>query len=259
MSGIQSIKDSHAFTSFFFLNRFSRALGGRAVLPCAFSLLPEMIQSEAWQQRRAAVMAIALLGDGSKKQIREQLSNLLQAILPLLDDPHPRVRFTVIHCLGQMAADLGIPPEPTVAEMQKIQQNIENGEHEPDPEDALSWNPMVQFNFQHQHHTVVLPALISVIKSDNPSCQIERLAAHAAHAIINFCHPEQCSSRILEPHMDELLSVLFGLLNSGTYRIQEQAITAVACSAQVSILSYKNCLESTLLEGIKMKLIKDKQ
>jgi hypothetical protein len=36
------------------------------------------------------------------------LNQVIQMVLPLASDPHPRVRYAVCHCFGQLATDFEV-------------------------------------------------------------------------------------------------------------------------------------------------------
>jgi len=101
------------------IDRMARSLGGalvvrarRAVLcsrsrddpgcfrltwqmPVLSSLMMTMLNSDAWQKRRAALVALALVGEGCAEQVWAALPSLLPLILGKLQDPHPRVQYAV--------------------------------------------------------------------------------------------------------------------------------------------------------------------
>ncbi|KAI9303801.1 armadillo-type protein [Cunninghamella echinulata] len=79
------------------MDRLARTLGGKFVVPIAFQYIPQMIQSTEWQQRRAALMAISSIGEGSVKIMKPELG--------CFKDVHPRVRYAACNAVGQMSTD----------------------------------------------------------------------------------------------------------------------------------------------------------
>ena len=73
-------------------------LGGRVVLPHAFALLPALFADADWRRRRAAVLAVALLGEGCKAHaaMQQALPKLVEAVVEAAQDAHPRVRVTAL-------------------------------------------------------------------------------------------------------------------------------------------------------------------
>ncbi|KAE8684056.1 ARM repeat superfamily protein isoform 2 [Hibiscus syriacus] len=81
---------------------------------------------------------------------------------------------------------------------------------------------------QTQYHHRVLPALAGVMDDfQNP-----RVQAHAASAVLNFS--ENCTSDILTPYLDGIVSKLLVLLQNGKQMVQEGALTALASVADSS-------------------------
>ena len=50
-------------------------------------------------------MAISAVGEGCHKQMLNMLPNLVDSILPFLNDQHPRVRYAACNALGQLSTD----------------------------------------------------------------------------------------------------------------------------------------------------------
>jgi hypothetical protein len=80
--------------------------------------------------------------------MKKHLAELVASILPLLQDPNPRVRWAATNCIGQLSTDLG---------------------------------PALQTSF----HSQILPALTATMDASRESNL--RVRAHAAAATINFC------------------------------------------------------------------------
>lgn len=79
-------------------------------------------------------------------------------------------------------------------------------------------------NMQARLHSSLLPALVAMLSDSS-----QRVQAHAAAALINFC--EHMAAEDLAPYIPNLLSALFGRLRDGARQVQEQVITAVAIVA----------------------------
>ena len=90
------------------LDRIAIALGGKAVLPVAEAIIPVFLNNEnSWVHRHAALLAISQIGEGCQKQIEQKLGEVIQLALARFFDPHPRVRWAAINCIGQMCTDFG--------------------------------------------------------------------------------------------------------------------------------------------------------
>jgi HEAT-like repeat len=93
------------------LDRLSIALGGAIVLKNAEPVIGQYIADSDWRRRRAALLALALLGEGCGDILYKQLPTIIPAILSTANDPHARVRYQLFHCIGQMCADFSEPPD----------------------------------------------------------------------------------------------------------------------------------------------------
>lgn len=87
------------------LDRLANKLGGPVILPPIFNWLPSMMQSIAWKDRHAALMAISAISEGCREQMIGELNQVLELVVPALKDPHPRVRWAGCNALGQMSTD----------------------------------------------------------------------------------------------------------------------------------------------------------
>ncbi|KAF8521902.1 ARM repeat-containing protein [Hysterangium stoloniferum] len=88
------------------LDRLACALGGKVLLPHAFQYIPGMLKSHEWRIRHAGLMAVAVVGEGTHKVMANELSEVVGLVLPMFNDPHPRVRWAASQCLGQLCTDL---------------------------------------------------------------------------------------------------------------------------------------------------------
>lgn len=89
------------------LDRLAIALGGKAVLPVAEAIIPSYLENTNWVYRHAALLAISQIGEGCQKQIEAKLGDVIELALARFGDPHPRVRWAAINCIGQMCTDFG--------------------------------------------------------------------------------------------------------------------------------------------------------
>ncbi|KAL1918162.1 uncharacterized protein VTP21DRAFT_3428 [Calcarisporiella thermophila] len=117
------------------MDRLARSLGGKSVLPVTFQYIPQMLGSQQWQQRHAALMAISAIGEGCVKIMEAELGKVIELVLPYLRDPHARVRWAACNAIGQMSTDFA----PT---MQKLYHSQVLSGLVPVMDDAI--NPRVQ-------------------------------------------------------------------------------------------------------------------
>jgi len=176
------------------LERVSTSLGAKVSLPAAMQFIPSLTSSADFRQRRAAASFLGRLTDGVSKGLKAHVSNVLTILVPLMKDQSQRVRYQAMQCIGRMA-------------------DVYGG------------------SFQQDYHGVLLPILAENIASDSLCA---RLRGHACSALISFCHPEKCEREVLQPYLNVLLQALCTALQNTPTSVQEVALTAVACIAQVS-------------------------
>lgn len=87
------------------MDRLANKLGGLVLLQPIFEWLPRMMNSPAWRDRHAALMAISAISEGCREQMVGELKQVLQLVIPALQDAHPRVRWAGCNALGQMSTD----------------------------------------------------------------------------------------------------------------------------------------------------------
>ncbi|KAI4142540.1 MAG: hypothetical protein L6R39_004901 [Caloplaca ligustica] len=87
------------------MDRLANKLGGAAVLPPTFNWLPQMMISNSWRDRHAALMAISAISEGCRELMENELDKVLDLVVPALRHPHPRVRWAGCNALGQMSTD----------------------------------------------------------------------------------------------------------------------------------------------------------
>ncbi|VDN60043.1 unnamed protein product [Dracunculus medinensis] len=93
------------------LDRISCSLGGKAVLQPFLGIISRLIHdADNWKNRHAAIMGLSTVGEGCKRQMEPMIVDIVDNILPFINDPHPRVRYAVCNALGQMSSDF----EPTL-------------------------------------------------------------------------------------------------------------------------------------------------
>ena len=87
------------------MDRISRALLGKVVLPLAFAVIPSYLGSTEWQKRHAGLRCISAIGEGCVKHMAGELDKVVSLVLPHLQDEHPRVRHAACNAIGQMCTD----------------------------------------------------------------------------------------------------------------------------------------------------------
>lgn len=87
------------------LDRISLKLGGKYLAAPLFQYLQEMITSSQWRERFGALMALSSAAEGCRDVLIGEIPKILDMVLPLINDPHPRVQYGCCNVLGQISTD----------------------------------------------------------------------------------------------------------------------------------------------------------
>ncbi|KAH8867942.1 Importin-5 [Schistosoma japonicum] len=191
-------ESSNALTAELALDRLSCAVGGQHILNEIRRSVPNMLQHADWKRRYAGLMAISACSEGSSKQMETMLGSILDAVLPRLSDPHPRVRYAACNAVGQMATDFG-------PKLQKI------------------------------HHSIVLPALVQTLNDAVPRVQANAGAALVnfcekvpQHILVNYLND-------LVSKLEQIMNSKFQeMVEHGRKLVLMQIVTTVASVADAA-------------------------
>ncbi|TKR81889.1 hypothetical protein L596_015689 [Steinernema carpocapsae] len=76
------------------LDRVACALGGKVCLNHFIDLVqPMLANKDQWKVRHAAIMGFSTVGEGLKRQMEPMIKQVIEEILPYVEDPHPRVKY----------------------------------------------------------------------------------------------------------------------------------------------------------------------
>ncbi|CAH8670565.1 unnamed protein product [Schistosoma margrebowiei] len=189
---------SNALTAELALDRLSCAVGGQHILNEIRRSVPNMLQNADWKRRYAGLMAISACSEGSSKQMETMLGSILDAVLPRLSDPHPRVRYAACNSVGQMATDFG--PK-----------------------------------LQKTHHSTVLPALVQTLNDTVPRVQANAGAALVnfcekvpQHILVNYLDD-------LVSKLEQIMNSKFQeMVEHGRKLVLMQIVTTVASVADAA-------------------------
>lgn len=181
------------------LDRLACSLGGKSILPLVINYLPQMLSSPDWKQRHAGLMAVSAVGEGCHKQMEALLGQIVDTVLPYLQDSHPRVRYAACNCIGQMAADFA---------------------------------PV----FEKKFHEKVIPGLLHLL-DDNANSRVQAHAGAALVNFFEDC-PKNVLVPYLDNIVTKLETVLSSkfkeLVEKGTKLVLEQMVVTLASVADTA-------------------------
>lgn len=180
------------------LDRIAIALGGKTVLPVAEACIGPYLNSDDWKHRHAALLAISQIGEGCQRQVETNLHQYIGMALMRFRDPHPRVRWAAINCIGQMCTDFG---------------------------------PRIQEEF----HGDIVPSLIAVM-DDSSNPRVQSHAAAAVINFCDEATPDIIAPYL--PSLLSKLQGLLQAQMRLTQEQAVTAIAAVADSADTQFTSY---------------------
>ncbi|KAK2464446.1 hypothetical protein APHAL10511_003594 [Amanita phalloides] len=181
------------------LDRLACALGGRAVLPPAFQYIPSMLASFDWRARHAGLMAIAAIGEGTGTVMQNELAKIVEMVIPIFRDSHPRVRYAACQCIGQLCTDL---------------------------------EEIIQERHSQQLFAVLIPAL------EDPEPRVHSHAAAALINFCEGVERDTLVP-YLDPIVERLLKLLDPGQGQQVHRyVQEQVITTLAMVADASEVTF---------------------
>ncbi|XP_014663944.1 PREDICTED: LOW QUALITY PROTEIN: importin-5-like [Priapulus caudatus] len=141
-------------------------------------------------------MAISAVGEGSTEQIEAAAANIMEGVLPFLQDPHPRVRYAACNAIGQMSTDFA---------------------------------PI----FEKKFHDKVIPGLLMVM-DDHANPRVQAHAGAALVNFAEDC-PKTILAAYLDTIMSKLEFILTTkfkeLVETGTKLVLEQVVTTIAAVA----------------------------
>ncbi|AAS54142.2 AGL349Cp [Eremothecium gossypii ATCC 10895] len=87
------------------LDRVALKLNGKYLAPILFQYLQQMVGSAEWRERFGALMALSSAAEGCRDVLIGEIPKILDMVIPLINDPHPRVQYGCCNVLGQISTD----------------------------------------------------------------------------------------------------------------------------------------------------------
>ncbi|KPI87403.1 hypothetical protein ABL78_3487 [Leptomonas seymouri] len=182
------------------LDRISNALGGRKLQKTAQTLFANNINAPEWQRRNAAVLLICYAGEGMRTVFAQQLSSLVQMVVPHVKDESKYVRANTLDCIAQLSQDFA--PE-----------------------------------LQMKLHAAILPAVVEALRDSVP--RVASSAANCLDSFIdNVSGDEEDDDddgldefrATLQPYIEPMCSDCVAMLNSTQYMFVREAALGVLSS-----------------------------
>ena len=89
-----------------FIDRLISSLGTEVILqPISLAVQNLMADTNDWRKQHASIMALSQVGEYMTDKI-DEVRAIVNSMVSLSSNSHPRVRYACLHCLGQYADDL---------------------------------------------------------------------------------------------------------------------------------------------------------
>lgn len=170
------------------VDRVALAIQGDKLRPIIFPLFTSFMQSQDWKYKYVALMALGQVG-----HVFELDSLPVVEVLAFVKDPHPRLRYAALECIGQYAHDF-------------------------------------QPEFQEQFHKMI-PQLLNIM-ADSAHPRVQRHAAATIFNLVEPCEPEDgivpkyanAILKVMGPLLED---------DSTDLMVKEQLVTTIAavCTA----------------------------
>ncbi|XP_078151600.1 uncharacterized protein LOC144546886 isoform X2 [Carex rostrata] len=131
-----------------FSNALSAALGGDLLVPELIMLLPGYLRDSDWKKRHAALFFLKEIAKGWVEALKEHLEQIVNMIVALFNDKHPRVKWAALTAMRELLVHL----KP---------------------------------NLEDQYHETIFPALLQAMRFDCP--HIQECTAWAAWFFMRWC------------------------------------------------------------------------
>lgn len=86
------------------IDRLIGSVGDQEILPTLSSTVQAMFQQADWRYQHAALMALSQVGEYIEEI--EEIKPIVQVVLNFIQNPNPKLRYAVCHCLGQISDDM---------------------------------------------------------------------------------------------------------------------------------------------------------
>jgi hypothetical protein len=86
------------------VDRLISAIGEKIMLPILSQIVQISLQHNDWRYQNAAIMSLSQVGeylDGCK-----DVEPIINAVIKFFENPNPKIRYAVCHCIGQIADDM---------------------------------------------------------------------------------------------------------------------------------------------------------
>lgn len=86
------------------IDRLISSVGDTEILPTLSASVQTMFAQPDWRYHHAALMALSQVGEYIEEI--EEIRPIVQVVLSYIQNPNPKIRYAVCHCIGQISDDM---------------------------------------------------------------------------------------------------------------------------------------------------------
>jgi len=215
------------------LDRLALSIGGKLVQPVAFNIIPQFLNQNTWKHKHAGLMAIAQTAEGCMDQYEAHLKDLVNMVLKMFKDAHPRVRYAAIHCAAQLSTDFSghlqsqfhqlVMPALLGAmddSVSKVQSHAATA--------IVNFVEDCENKFIQPYLDSILNKLLQLLMSGRRFVQEQSLSAISAVA--------DCSEQLFQNYYDHIMPFLKEILNNATGKADRMLrARAIECVSLIAV------------------------
>ena len=214
------------------LDRVSLAIGGRLILGTMFTIIGELIVSENWNYRYAALVSVSCIAEGSKKILETRLKDVLAICMPSFADPDDRVKYAACQAIGQLCSDFpglvqeGFHKEIMQALINLFYQNVSDRVKSHAAAALINFCESCDKEILEIYLSKCIEAMVSLLSSSKLFILEQALTTIATLA--------ESSSQYFVPYKDSIIPLLMNAMRSST---AEHQMIKCKCIEAISFIS----------------------
>ncbi|CAG9310241.1 unnamed protein product [Blepharisma stoltei] len=177
-----------------------------AIFPYAMQLIPAHLQAPHWANQHTGILAIGIISEGCKPNIRQILPHIISTLTPFANSDSPRLKWAVMTTIGLLCSEFH--PE-----------------------------------LQNAYHFEILSAILSCLSSNNLAKVQAQASASMVNYSKGLLYKNSSKDLALFPYLSTLIQHFLSILTSPSsplFLLQEalNAIAMIACASESNFAPY---------------------
>lgn len=209
------------------LDRVALKLGGKYLAPPLFQYLQQMISSSEWRERFGALMALSSAAEGCRDVLIGEIPKILEMIIPLINDPHPRVQYGCCNVLGQISTDFAPLIQRTSHEHILPALISKLGEQSSDRVKTHAAAALVNFA-EHATQTILEPYLVDLLKSLAPLLASKKVYVQE-QGLTTIAFIAEAAEKKFSDYCNAFMPLLVNILESSNDKEKDNRVLKGKC------------------------------